>query len=193
MSLVFENRDTVLSQVQEMVRAERLVEPEKTQFELDIYNTLLPGPGELSATLFIEITGQDDVREELDAFLGLDGRAACSFACRPRGRLRRPSRPDTAPGNASALSTMSGSASAPLSARSSSEAPGRHDPYRASPLQGGRHAQRRRPAGSEPGPGRVGVRLKGCRSSRAALRPLAAATPPGGRRGHGPPRRWGEW
>ncbi len=71
-SLLFENRDTVLSQVQEMVRAERIVEPDKIQFELDTYNALLPGDGELSATLFIEITGAADVRREMDRFIGLD-------------------------------------------------------------------------------------------------------------------------
>ena len=37
-SLLFENTRTVLSQVQEMIRAERIVDPEKIQFELDTYN-----------------------------------------------------------------------------------------------------------------------------------------------------------
>lgn len=71
-SLVFENRETVLSQVQEMVRAERILEPEKIQFEIDTYNALIPGPGCLSATLFIEITAGTDLRAELDRFIGLD-------------------------------------------------------------------------------------------------------------------------
>jgi hypothetical protein len=71
-TLVFENRDTVWFQIQEMVRAERIVEPSKVQDELDVYNKLLPGPGELSATLFIEITAQDRLKEELDTFLGID-------------------------------------------------------------------------------------------------------------------------
>ena len=71
-TLVFENRDTVRFQIQEMVRAERIIEPSKVQDELDVYNKLLPAPGELSATLFIEITGRDRLKEELDAFLGID-------------------------------------------------------------------------------------------------------------------------
>lgn len=71
-SLVFENRETALSQVQEMVRAERLVDPVKIQFEIDTYNALIPGPGELSATLFIEIADSADIRRELDRFIGLD-------------------------------------------------------------------------------------------------------------------------
>ncbi len=72
MTLVFENRDTVRFQVQEMLRAERIVQPDKVQHELDVYNELLPGPGEVAATLFIEITDQARIQEVLDGFIGLD-------------------------------------------------------------------------------------------------------------------------
>ncbi len=72
MTLVFESRDTVRFQVQEMLRAERIVQPEKVQHELDVYNELLPGPGEIAATLFIEITDQTRIQEVLDGFIGLD-------------------------------------------------------------------------------------------------------------------------
>jgi len=85
-SLVFENRETALSQVQEMVRAERIVDPEKIQFELDTYNALIPGPGELSATLFIEITGSDDIRKELDRLIGLDAPQRVGFDLGDAGR-----------------------------------------------------------------------------------------------------------
>ncbi len=71
MSLVFENRLTVLHQVQEMCRAERIVKPEGVQQELDVYNELLPDPGELAATLLVEITDVDRVKDELDKLLGL--------------------------------------------------------------------------------------------------------------------------
>ena len=54
--LLFENRETVRFQVQEMMRIERIRAPEKVQHELDVYNALVPGDGELSATMFIEIT-----------------------------------------------------------------------------------------------------------------------------------------
>ncbi|HKC26205.1 MAG TPA: DUF3501 family protein [Thermoanaerobaculia bacterium] len=75
-SLVFENRLTVLAQVQEMCRIERIARPEKVQEELDVYNTLLPGAGELAATLFIEIADPAAIQRELDALIGLaDGRA----------------------------------------------------------------------------------------------------------------------
>lgn len=72
-TLVFENRATVRFQVLEMIRTERIFEPAKVQEELDVYNALLPGEGELSATLFIEITEQDRIKAELDALHGIDG------------------------------------------------------------------------------------------------------------------------
>jgi hypothetical protein len=71
MSLVFENRRTVLNQVQEMCRAERLVKPEAVQQEIDVYNDLVPGPGELSATLLVEITEEARIQPRLDALVGL--------------------------------------------------------------------------------------------------------------------------
>ena len=72
MSLVFENRLTVLNQIQEMCRAERIVRPGAVQAEIDVYNELLPGPGELSATLFIEIPKLEEVQTALDSMIGLD-------------------------------------------------------------------------------------------------------------------------
>lgn len=71
-TLVFENRDTALFQIQEMLRAERIVDPAKVQDEIDVYNTLLPDRGEIAATLFIEITDEARVKPVLDAFIGLD-------------------------------------------------------------------------------------------------------------------------
>ncbi|HKR80257.1 MAG TPA: DUF3501 family protein [Nitrospira sp.] len=72
MTLVFENRETLRFQVQEMIRAERILEPSKVQDELDVYNELLPTPEELSATLLIEITEAASMKEWLDRFMGLD-------------------------------------------------------------------------------------------------------------------------
>jgi DNA-directed RNA polymerase subunit K/omega len=70
--LLFENRETVRFQVQEMLRVERIRAPEKVQNELDVYNELLPQRGELSATLMIEITEPSAIRAELDRMLGID-------------------------------------------------------------------------------------------------------------------------
>jgi hypothetical protein len=71
-TLVFENRETLQFQTQEMIRVEQILDPHKVQEELDVYNALMPGAGELSATLMIEITEQDRMKEWLDMFMGLD-------------------------------------------------------------------------------------------------------------------------
>lgn len=71
-TLVFESRDTLWFQVQEMIRAERIVDPKKIQDELDTYNELLPSAGELSATLFIEVTDASKVKDILDRLQGID-------------------------------------------------------------------------------------------------------------------------
>jgi hypothetical protein len=51
MTLLFENRDTIRFQVQEMVRIERIARPDKVREEVDVYNELLPGPEEVATTL----------------------------------------------------------------------------------------------------------------------------------------------
>ncbi len=72
LSFLFENRKTVLFQIQEMIRAERIVADDRVQDEIDVYNDLLPGPGELSATMMIEIEEKERIKPELDRFMGID-------------------------------------------------------------------------------------------------------------------------
>ncbi|KPK27354.1 MAG: hypothetical protein AMK69_10590 [Nitrospira bacterium SG8_3] len=71
-TLVFENRETLLFQIQEMIRAERIFDPAKIQEECDVYNTLLADRDELSATLFIEITDSGKIQELLDSLRNID-------------------------------------------------------------------------------------------------------------------------
>jgi hypothetical protein len=71
-TLVFESRLTVRFQVQEMARAEKMVTDQQIQHELDVYNRLLPTPGELSATLFIELTSEEDLRTWLPRLVGIE-------------------------------------------------------------------------------------------------------------------------
>jgi hypothetical protein len=71
-TLVFENRDTVRFQIQEMMRAERIVMDDRIREEVDIYNELIPAAGQLSATGLIEITDQANLRTILDTMIGLD-------------------------------------------------------------------------------------------------------------------------
>jgi len=75
-TLVFENRDTLLFQIQEMLRAERITAEHAVQAEIDVYNPLLPDTGELSATLFVEITDSARIREDLHGLVGIDEHVA---------------------------------------------------------------------------------------------------------------------
>jgi hypothetical protein len=79
MTLVFECFDTVRFQVQEMARAEKIISDEAVQVELDIYNRLLPAPGELSATVFIEVTSDEGLREWLPRLVGIERRLGLSI------------------------------------------------------------------------------------------------------------------
>jgi len=74
LTFVFENRETVWFQIQEMVRAERIVDEAKIAEEVGVYNTLLPGPGELAATMLIEISEASQIKPVLDKLLGIDTR-----------------------------------------------------------------------------------------------------------------------
>ena len=79
MTLVFECIDTVRFQVQEMARVEKIISDEAIQVELDTYNRLLPAPGELSATLFIELTNDEALREWLPKLVGIEHQVAVSI------------------------------------------------------------------------------------------------------------------
>jgi Protein of unknown function (DUF3501) len=72
LTLLFEDRETIRWQVLEMCRVEGIRDPEGMAHELAVYNELVPGPHELSATLFIEITEPGRIRPELDRLLGID-------------------------------------------------------------------------------------------------------------------------
>ena len=71
-TLVFENRDTMRFQIQEMARAEKILSDEGILTELGIYNPLIPEPGTLSATLFIELTTDEQLREWLPKLVGIE-------------------------------------------------------------------------------------------------------------------------
>lgn len=64
LTFLFENHDTMLYQIQEMMRAEQLVKEADIQHEIDTYNDVLGSPGELPCTLLIEIDDRGE-REKL--------------------------------------------------------------------------------------------------------------------------------
>lgn len=70
-TMVFENTETVRWQICEMMRAERLATDEAISTEVDIYNDLVPEPGELSCTMFLELTEDATLREWLPKLVGI--------------------------------------------------------------------------------------------------------------------------
>jgi hypothetical protein len=55
LTLLFENHETMLYQIQEMIRTERMVREADIRHEIDTYNEVLGGEGEFGCTLLIEI------------------------------------------------------------------------------------------------------------------------------------------
>jgi hypothetical protein len=71
-TVVFENTQTMRWQVMEMARAERMLLDEQIAHEVDTYNELVPDDGELSATLFLELRSDAELREWLPKLIGID-------------------------------------------------------------------------------------------------------------------------
>jgi len=70
LALVFENRDTIRSTIEEALRSERIDDPEQVAGEVAAFNTVVPAPGELAAALFLEVADPADLSA---AALRLDG------------------------------------------------------------------------------------------------------------------------
>lgn len=71
-SLVFENRQTLTFQIEEMCRAEGLTRDDQIEAEIAVYNELMPTETSLSATLFIELPPEADPYKALGQLVGLD-------------------------------------------------------------------------------------------------------------------------
>lgn len=65
LTFLFENADTVRYQIQEMIRAEGIRREKDVWHEVETYNGLLGGPGEIGATLLIEIDSPEERAEKL--------------------------------------------------------------------------------------------------------------------------------
>jgi hypothetical protein len=88
LTFLFENTATARYQVQEMVRAERIVREEDVRHELETYNELLGGKGELGVSLLIEIPEPAERDVKLRAWLGLPGHLYLKLASGERVRAR---------------------------------------------------------------------------------------------------------
>lgn len=73
-TLYFEDRLTMQYQIQEMLRAERIFEPEGIQEELDTYNPLIPEGSNWKATFMIEVPDPDERRKVLAGLIGIEDR-----------------------------------------------------------------------------------------------------------------------
>jgi hypothetical protein len=71
-TLLFENEMTIRFQIQEMARAEKIINDEAIETELRIYNPLIPEPAQLCATLFIELTSKDALMQWLPRLVGIE-------------------------------------------------------------------------------------------------------------------------
>ena len=89
-TVLFENHDTALFQIQEMLRTERITAEKAILHELETYNELVPGPSELSATIFIEYPEREARERMLVALAGVES----AFYVRAAGE-RLPVVPDT--------------------------------------------------------------------------------------------------
>ncbi|GMV12404.1 MAG: DUF3501 family protein [Polyangiaceae bacterium] len=72
MSVLFENHDTALFQIQEMLRTERISAEKAVLHEIETYNELVPGDSELSATIFVEYDDRAEREAMLEKLAGLE-------------------------------------------------------------------------------------------------------------------------
>ena len=71
-ALYFEDALTMRYQVQEMLRLERIFEPELIQEELDVYNPLIPDGSNWKATFMIEYSDVEERRQALARLVGVE-------------------------------------------------------------------------------------------------------------------------
>jgi hypothetical protein len=88
LTFLFENRDTVRYQIQEMMRIERIVDAEAIRHELDTYNELIPTDGGLSASLLIEYDSPEERAVALHDLLGLEHHVRIQVAGLPPSPAR---------------------------------------------------------------------------------------------------------
>jgi hypothetical protein len=87
LTLLFENALTIRYQIQEMMRAEKIVRESDILHEIETYNALLGDDGELGCTLMIEIDDPAERAVKLRQWLALPERL---YARLQDGRIVRP-------------------------------------------------------------------------------------------------------
>ena len=61
LALVFENRDTIRSTLEEALRTERIDDPDRVAAEISAFNAVVPEAGQLAALLFLEVADPADL------------------------------------------------------------------------------------------------------------------------------------
>jgi hypothetical protein len=79
LTVMFETRETMIYQVQEMMRTERLSDEVAIGREIEVYNGLVPRRNQFSATVFIAVTTDEEVRLWLPRLIGVDECLALEF------------------------------------------------------------------------------------------------------------------
>lgn len=78
-SFLFENRETVLNQINEMVMIENVHEEEEVRRLIDVYSDLLPQNDTLSVSMFIEISDEKALLRELPRLSGVEKEVYITF------------------------------------------------------------------------------------------------------------------
>ncbi len=71
LTFLFENYDTIRYQIQEITRAEQITRESSIELEIETYNAMLGGRGQLGCALLIEIEDEAERRPLLEAWVGL--------------------------------------------------------------------------------------------------------------------------
>jgi len=70
--LLFENKNTIQYQIQEMLRIEKIFDSEGINEELDAYNPLIPDGANLKAVMLIEYPNVEERKEKLKILKGIE-------------------------------------------------------------------------------------------------------------------------
>jgi hypothetical protein len=71
-SYLFEHKDIILNQINEMVFLENVRDSEEIEHLIDTYSDLMPSNGILSVSMFIEISDQDQLLREMPRLSGIE-------------------------------------------------------------------------------------------------------------------------
>lgn len=78
-SYLFEDKDTVLNQINEMVFLENIKDDEEVKRLIEIYSEQLPGDSELSVSMFIEFEDENQMVKEIPKLAGIEKSVYLTF------------------------------------------------------------------------------------------------------------------